>query len=623
MVQKRSYVLHTKVDSTTILLPNSAQPSSLLISAVHPDANCVCAFAFQSQGKFRQRKARSKLFDQDLFRSHKKSSALERRAKESSAHERSLRKNSAILAVWGYSLTREEYEDRKKRPFRYCSWKGCNSSFASSIEAFSKVRTAQLARNAHWDPASSLSSIDASWSQYVRTLKIPFFEGQLKKLRLIDTGLSSASEKELLAAELRLAKAGKAIKAREVTVLRFMAAELRQIDPALNRSTARAMAREKCDWLPAEEELLASLDSLISVLSHCGQFLSKPTPLRRAKADAEGPDGKRRPVQLHWFGEFDRDLLDRHGSEMEFDSDESTSPFCDFARLGGTESCNQLTEFESYRQGYLLDDQPWTVLRRLSTRRCTVHQNILLVPPWWGLGKIDPEEPSRIDSQDCFSAADSMLGKCCDKSAVCYRQTCRLCPRRSELWAAIRSGGEFSPKLSTDFCRHHRPQQQDGSWRRKKKSDRERSTDRPTPKQPKDQPELERSTYESRVTKVWIYRREFARLNAHAHFGERRLRTGFNLALDLFAHTVVTKSQIYADEHFELARVAWHLVEHDVNDRKKEIVMRVASQHSQTAIAKDFGISRQAVHGALKSVPKCFRFDLPPVKQDELQLVTP
>lgn len=510
-------------------------------------------------------------------------------------------------------MTRQEYEDRKKRPFHYCSWKGCNSSLASSIRAFSEVRTAQLARNARWDPASSLASIDASWSQYVRTLKIPFFEGQLKKLRLIDTGLSLASEKELLAAELRLAKAGKAIKAREATVLRFMAAELRQIDSALNRRTARAMARERCDWLPAQEELLVSLDSLISVLSHCGQFLSKPAPLRRAKADAEGPDGKRRPVQSHWFGKFNRDLLDRYGSEMEFDPDESTSPFCDFACFGGTESCKQLTEFESYRQGFILEDHPWMVLCRLSKRRCTVHRNTTLVPPWWRSGQAGPEEQSRIESQECFNAANSMLGKCCDRSAVCYRQNCRLCPRRSELWAAIRSGGQFSITLSTDFCRHHRPQQQDGSWRRKKNSDLEQSNV---------QPEFERSTYESRVAKVWIYRREFARLNANAQYGERRLRTGSNSALDLFCYTVMERSQIHSYEHFDFARVAWHLVEHDVNDRNKEIIMRVASRHSQTAIAKNFGISRQAVHEALKSVPKCFRFDLPTEKQGELHFIT-
>jgi hypothetical protein len=444
-------------------------------------------------------------------------------------------------------------------------------------------------------------------------LKIPFFEGQLKKLRLIDARLSLVSKKELRATELRLAKAGKAIKAREVRVLRVMAAELRQIDPALNRCTARTKAREKCEWLPAHEELLASLGSLISVLGLYRSFLTVPISDRLAKAREGVADRKEQRAASQWFGGLDRGLLSRYETEMEFDSDESNSPLCDYASGREARLCNQLTEFESYRQGYILDDHPWAVLRRLSTRRCTAHRNILLVPPWWGLGQIDPEEPSRIDSQECFSAADSLLGKCCDRSAVSYQQTCRLCPRRSELWAAIRSGVEFSAHLSTDFCRHHRPQQQDGSWRRKRKSDREQS---------KDQPELERSTYESRVAKVWIYRREFARLNAHAHFGERRLRTGSNLALDLFAQTLVEKSQIYSYERFELARVAWHLVEHDVNDRKKEIIMRVDSRHSKTAIAKDFGISRQAVHGALKSVPKCFRFDLPTEKQDKHQFVT-
>jgi hypothetical protein len=98
----------------------------------------------------------------------------------------------------------------------------------------------------------------------------------------------------------------------------------------------------------------------------------------------------------------------------------------------------------------------------------------------------------------------------------------------------MRSGEEFNTHLSSDFCRHHRPQQQDGSWRRSGKTD------------------LERSTYESRVAKVRIYRLEFARLNAHAHFAEQRLRTGSNPAPDLFAQTVIAKSQIYADEHFEL-----------------------------------------------------------------------
>ena len=449
-----------------------------------------------------------------------------------------------------------------------------------------------------------------------------FFEGQLIELRLIDARLSSRSKKELRATELRLAEAGKAIQAREVRVLRVVAAELRQIDPTLDRGTARAKARDSCEWLPAYEELLASLDSLISVLGLYRSLLNVSISDRLTRAGEGVADRKEQRAASQWFRGLDSGLLNSFGTETEFDSDELNSPLCGYVSGGEATSCNQLTEFESYRQGYILDDHPWTVLRRLSTRSCTAHRNVLLVPPWWGLVKIDAEESTRIDSQECFSAADLMLGKCCDRAAVCYRQTCRLCPRRSELWAAIRSGGEFRPNLSTDFCRHHRPQQQDGSWCRKNRSEREQSTDQPKPKQPKDQPELDRSTYESRVAKVWIYRREFARLSAHAHFGKRRLRTGFNLALDLFAHTMVAKSQSFADEHFELARVAWHLVEHDVNDRKKEIIMRVASRHSQTAIAKDFGISRQAVHRAFNSVPKCFRFDLPTEEQDKLQFVT-
>jgi hypothetical protein len=363
-------------------------------------------------------------------------------------------------------------------------------------------------------------------------------------------------------------------------------------------------ALAECEWLPAYKELLASLDSIIDFLGLCRQIFRDSALQRRTELDLEIHGDSQKPVRPEWFGDLNLGLLNEHETEMEFDSDELHSPICEFPLGGGLGLCNQPTEFENYRQGDTLDDGTWQALRRFDVRRCSLHRNFLLVPPWWELGAIDLPEANKSLSQDSFAARDSILGKFCESSALRYRQTCRLCPRRSELWACMRSGGKFSTKLSRDFCRHHRPQQQDGSWRRNKK------------------PELERSTYESRVLKVWIYRREFARLNAHVKFGERGLRTSSNLALDRFARMVVARLELYEYEHFELARVAWHLVEHDVNDRKKEIIMRVDSRHSKTAIAKDFGISRQAVHGALKSVPKCFRFDLPTEKQDKHQFVT-
>jgi hypothetical protein len=503
-------------------------------------------------------------------------------------------------------LTRDEYEDRRKRPFYYCSWKGCNGSVASSIERFSKIRTARLAKNPRWNPASSLASIiDADWSQYIRALKIPFFEDQLEELLLIDVRTSSGSKKELRAAEFSLDQSGKAISARGLQVLKAIADEMTSNDSSLDGPADEVKVLAECEWHPAQKELLASLDSIIAVLGLCRRFLPDPARQHGAKANVRVPDDKQSHPRPVWFGALDRGLLSRYETEMEFDSDKSNSPLCNFSSGSGARLCNELTEFESYRQGHILDDHPGTLLRRLSTRRCTAHRNVMLIPPWWELDQIDPEEQGRSDLRECFTAADSLLGSFCEISAVRHRQTCRLCPRRSELWAAMRSGEEFNTHLSSDFCRHHRPQQQDGSWRRSGKTD------------------LERSTYESRVAKVRIYRLEFARLNAHAHFAEQRLRTGSNPAPDLFAQTVIAKSQIYADEHFELARVAWHLVEHDVNDRKKEIIMRVASRHSQTAIAKDLGISRQAVHEALKSIPKCFRFDLPTEKQDEPQFATP
>ena len=494
-------------------------------------------------------------------------------------------------------MTRKSQQSARKRPFRDCIWEGCNDSIASSIARFSETRTARLAKRSRWNPAASLAkSVDAAWSEYVRTLRIPFFEDQLDELSLIEVRTSSSSEKELRSAELRLDRAGRAIYDRGLHVLSAITAESAGNDPALSDLADESKAFAECDWFPAQKELIASLDSIIAVLGLCQRFLPREALQLEAVSNIKAADFSERLVRPEWFGDLDHDLLAPFESKANFDSDDANSPFCTFRLDREGVLCNRRTEFEDYRQGNILDDEKWAVLRGLSVRRCALHRNTLLVPPWQA-GNVNSEESSGVHSQEPL-LENSMLGTFCDVSAANARRTCRLCPRRSELWAALRAGQSFSIQLSSDFCRHHRPQQKDGSWRRKKKVD------------------LEPSTYESRVEKVWIYQREFSRLNAHAHFRERSLRTAPRLAPDLFARMVIARSLIYADEHFEMARVAWHLVEHDVTDQKKEIVMRVAHRHSQSAIAKEFGISRQAVHGALRSVPKCFRFDLPTEKQE-------
>lgn len=118
------------------------------------------------------------------------------------------------------------------------------------------------------------------------------------------------------------------------------------------------------------------------------------------------------------------------------------------------------------------------------------------------------------------------------------------------------------------------------------------------------------STYESRKEKLCIYQLELARLRRQACYGEKFLQTSPNLAPDLFIRTLIDISQLYGDEHFEMSRIAWHLVEHDVTDAKKDIIMRVCSGQSRAFIAQELGVSRQRIYKALESVPRCFRFDL-------------
>ncbi len=170
-----------------------------------------------------------------------------------------------------------------------------------------------------------------------------------------------------------------------------------------------------------------------------------------------------------------------------------------------------------------------------------------------------------------------------------FSSICELCGHHTE-FEAYRQGADWPAqdfdlkiRLSRRYCAHHRAKRLDG-------------TSNP----------FYRQAMRSRTKFV----EEATRLALHTTSASA-IRVGTNYtAAELFLFNVIGQQALYLDEESEIRNIARRLVDVRLSDRKKQIVMLLATGLTHAEIAQRLKISRQAVWKALDSVPDEYRLDL-------------
>lgn len=179
---------------------------------------------------------------------------------------------------------------------------------------------------------------------------------------------------------------------------------------------------------------------------------------------------------------------------------------------------------------------------------------------------------------------------------------CELCGNRSEFaafvenktWPEAQPTASDALKLSTRYCASHRPKI-DGQWN----------------------PDYKRALRTKGSFDV-----EVDRLTRQSWDATKPRKTSGSALIDQFTWNCITQRDLYPDEKAALRRLAAEITKSHITDAKKELVMLVAAGMNQSEVARQLGISRNAVSKALKSIPSHFRFDLlqdHPASQQDLQ----
>lgn len=472
-----------------------------------------------------------------------------------------------------------------------CLVAGCDVTLLAAIERFSLLHAAESSRASGWHPQEALeASVFMAWKEYLDRLNIPILEGYIQQLRILNLSVSLQSQEMSLSLDRYIAKGFGRIQAESEEIQSRLATGKNATK--LGYSPQEMLA--EIDWIETEATLRASVDTIRNVMFLCRRLLSSklalsmssgaPARMRVSQRSGEEPKRKRE-VPTNWFGEIlgSERLVRYFGIPTDVEEDDEFPKVCTFT--SGNEACSRRTEYEAYRLGEVQDVDVWETLRPLKLDRCLSHPPRVITLPIWGVSSRS-EVAASLRAMSPPRSRRSRVGPFGQVSPEPYKRMCRFCSRRTELWASLREGRTLSRYLSPSFCRHHRPQQRGGTWLR---------------------PDgLDASTYESRVSKIDIFSLEFARLHVHAAYVTAPTRTAVNIYPDLFIRHL---TQTIAVTHFELCRVAWHLVQRTLDDRKKEIVMRVRCGESQSVVAKELGTTRQDVNRVLRNIPHYFCFE--------------
>ena len=144
---------------------------------------------------------------------------------------------------------------------------------------------------------------------------------------------------------------------------------------------------------------------------------------------------------------------------------------------------------------------------------------------------------------------------------------------------------EDSSKLSGRYCSSHRPE-----------------VDKAT-----------NASYKHGVRTREQFKTELHRIKLQCLYTSEPRPVSGDWAVDLFIFFVVAPKMWYINEEGKHRNAARHLVDSGMVDAKKRLVIMKWMGKTQTQIARELGISKQAVSKALNpinSIPKEYRFDL-------------
>ena len=151
---------------------------------------------------------------------------------------------------------------------------------------------------------------------------------------------------------------------------------------------------------------------------------------------------------------------------------------------------------------------------------------------------------------------------------------------REKLWRHV--DGKLVPKLSNKYCVDHRPVDHEG-----------RSS----------------AAYHQARRAREHFEQEARRLTKQSFSTSKRLSSSGSTAIEQFYLSLIRQEWPDPGEHGRLRDCANELTLQRVSDRKKFVVSLRAAGLTQAEIGRRAGMSQQAVHKALSSLPKNYRFD--------------
>jgi DNA-binding CsgD family transcriptional regulator len=167
---------------------------------------------------------------------------------------------------------------------------------------------------------------------------------------------------------------------------------------------------------------------------------------------------------------------------------------------------------------------------------------------------------------------------------------CELCGNRSEFaafvedkaWPKAHPMASDALKLSTRYCTGHRPKIE-GQWN---------------------------AEYKRALRSKGYFDVEVDRLTRQSWDAAKPRKTSGSALIDQFTWRCIAQQHLHPDQKAALRDLAAEITEAHITDAKKELVMMIAAGLNQSEVARQLGVSRNAVSKALKSIPSRFRFDL-------------
>lgn len=165
---------------------------------------------------------------------------------------------------------------------------------------------------------------------------------------------------------------------------------------------------------------------------------------------------------------------------------------------------------------------------------------------------------------------------------------CRFCGALTEFAAFIEhwnwpQGDQEKLRLSHRYCAEHRPMLSDGT---------------------------QNPAYRRAMRSADHFDQELLRLSKQSDNPEKLRVASGDRAVDRFIQAHVAQKSLQPDDKAELRNQARQMTDKRLTDRKKAIIVMIASGQNQSQVSKALGISRQAVSKALLvAIPKDFRLD--------------